>query len=290
MSRPAMRPEPVDFLARMAGSSAGRAHAAQRRLPESILARHIRHQRAVPPLRLSVHGFDVIAEVKRRSPSAGVLARDGLSLTAQARHYVRGGAMALSVLTEPDAFAGDMRHLAQVAGIDGLAVPAMRKDFLVSPYQLLEARAGGAGGVLLIAALLDDYRLREMLRCARTLGLFALVEVFDHGELARAAAVLRRVRRELPARGDGLLLGVNCRDLRSLQVDFGRFAALAPALPADIPVIAESGIGTPAEAAHVAELGYCGALVGTALMRAAEPALQVASILAAGRASARRRG
>ena len=118
----------------------------------------------------------------------------------------------------------------------------MRKDFLVSPYQLLEARVAGAGGVLLIAAMLGDRELREMLRATHQLGLFALVEVFDRPDLDRAVAVIRAAG---PAIDDGrcrTLLGVNCRDLRTLQVDFGRFAELAPHLPRGVPTVAESGV------------------------------------------------
>ena len=274
----------ADFLARMAASSAQRAAAGMQACPPLILEARVRELPPPPPLRLSPQGFDVIAELKRRSPAAGALAGPALRITGQARSYARGGAAALSVLTEPDAFDGDLSHLAQVAGT--VAVPAMRKDFLVAPYQVLEARAAGASGVLLIAAMLDDARLREMLRYAHRLGLFALVEIFDAADLERSVSAIRAAG---PALVDGRcvsLLGVNCRDLRSLQVDFGRFAALAPRLPADIPRVAESGVESAGQAARVAGLGYGLALVGTALMRAPDPAAQVASLLAAGRASA----
>ena len=156
----------------------------------------------------------------------------------------------------------------------------------MSPYQLLEARAAGAGGVLLIAAMLGDHELREMLRAARQLGLFALVEVFDLPDLRRASAHIAAAG---PAVEDGrchTLLGVNCRDLRTLQVDFGRFAALAPHLPHGVPCVAESGVGSAGQAARVAGLGYDVALVGSALMRAPDPARLARELLAAGRASA----
>lgn len=274
----------ADFLARMAASSAQRAAAGMQACPPLILEARVRELPAPPPLRLSPQGFDLIAEVKRRSPAAGALAGASLRITEQAHSYARGGAAALSVLTEPDAFDGDLSHLAQVAGT--VAVPSMRKDFLVAPYQLLEARAAGASGVLLIAAMLSDARLQEMLRYAHRLGLFALVEIFDAADLERSVSAIRRAG---PALVDGhcrSLLGVNCRDLRSLEVDFGRFAALASRLPADIPRVAESGVESASQAARVAGLGYGLALVGTALMRAPDPAAQVASLLAAGRASA----
>jgi indole-3-glycerol phosphate synthase len=276
--------KPSDFLTRMGLCSAQRAAAGMQRCPALILEARLRNLPAPPPLRLSPQGFDLIAEVKRRSPAAGNLAGKALRITEQARSYARGGAAALSVLTEPEAFDGDLSHLQEVAA--AVAAPSMRKDFLVSPYQVLEARAAGASGVLLIAAMLNDAQLQDMLRYAHRLGLFALVEIFDAADLERSVSAIRVAG---PAIVDGRcrsLLGVNCRDLRSLNVDFGRFADLAPHLPADIPRVAESGVESPGQAARVAGLGYGLALVGTSLMRAPDPAAQVASLLAAGRASA----
>ena len=171
-----------DFLIGMGLSSARRAVAGMQRCPALILEARVRKLPAPPPLRLSPQGFDLIAEVKRRSPAAGALAGKALRITEQARSYARGGAAALSVLTEPEAFDGDLSHLQEVAA--AVAVPSMRKDFLVSPYQVLEARAAGASGVLLIAAMLNDAQLQDMLRYAHRLGLFALVEIFDAADLA----------------------------------------------------------------------------------------------------------
>ena len=277
-----------DFLDRMAAASDARARAAEARRPAEALAARAARLPPPPALRLSPQGFDLLAEVKRRSPSAGTLAGSALKVAAQGRNYARGGAAALSVLTEPDEFAGDLAHLKEVAA--AVPVPAMRKDFLVSPYQLLEARAAGAGGVLLIAAILPGTQLKAMVAAAQQLGLFVLLEVFDRAELDRAVAVLRATGPALAAGACRSLVGVNCRDLRTLRVDFGRFAALAPALPRDIPAVAESGVETTAQAARVAALGYDVALVGTALMRAAEPARFAAELLAAGRASAAESG
>ncbi|MEZ5562626.1 MAG: indole-3-glycerol-phosphate synthase [Gammaproteobacteria bacterium] len=282
MNKP--RKRSADFLARMGVSSTLRAVAGMERCPALILEARIRKLPPPPPLRLSPQGFDVIAEVKRRSPAAGGLAPRALRASVHARRYAQGGAAALSVLTEPEAFEGALPHLQEVAA--AVPVPAMRKDFLVSSYQVLEARAAGASGVLLIAAMLNDARLQDMLRCTHRLGLFALVEIFDAADLDRSVAAIRATG---PAIVDGRcrsLLGVNCRDLRSLKVDFGRFAALAPRLPADIPRVAESGVDSASQAARVAGLGYGVALVGTALMRAADPAALVAGLLQAGRASA----
>jgi indole-3-glycerol phosphate synthase len=268
----------------MGVSSALRAVAGMEGCPALILEARMRKLPVPPPLRLSPQGFDVIAEVKRRSPAAGSLAGKSLRITEQARSYARGGAAALSVLTEPEAFDGDLSQLQEVAA--AVATPSMRKDFLVAPYQVLEARAAGASGVLLIAAMLSDARLQDMLRYAHRLGLFALVEIFAAADLDRSVSAIHAAG---PASVDGRcrsLIGVNCRDLRSLKVDFGRFAALAPHLPTDIPRVAESGVESASQAARVAGLGYGLALVGTALMRAPDPARQVASLLAAGRASA----
>jgi indole-3-glycerol phosphate synthase len=273
------------FLARMGMSSTLRAVAGMERCPALILEARVRKLPPPPPLRLSPQGFDVIAEVKRRSPSAGVLAHRTLSITGQGRSYAQGGAAALSVLTEPKAFDGELAHLQAVAAAVA-PLPTMRKDFLVSPYQVLEARAAGASGVLLIAAMLNDARLQDMLRYTHRLGLFALVEIFDAADLDRSVAAIRAAG---PVLVDGRcqsLIGVNCRDLRSLEVNFGRFAELAPHLPADIPRVAESGVESPAQAARVAGLGYGVALVGTALMRAPDPAAFLAELLRAGRASA----
>jgi indole-3-glycerol phosphate synthase len=275
-----------DFLRRMAHHSRARADAAEARRPAEQLAERIVRLPPPPGLLLSTQGFDLIAELKRRSPAAGNLAAGSLNLAAQAREYLRGGAAALSVLTEPSEFDGDLAHLKEVAAT-AAPVPAMRKDFIVAPYQLLEARLAGASGVLLIVALLADRELRALLTASHQLGLFVLVEVFDAAELGRA---LRAVRATGPARDANgrcrSLLGVNCRDLRTLQVDYGRFASLAPQLPVDVPCVAESGVESVAQAARVAGLGYQLALVGTALMRASDPARHAAALLEAGRASA----
>lgn len=156
----------------------------------------------------------------------------------------------------------------------------MRKDFLVDTWQVLEARAAGAGGVLVILAMLDDAAVRELLAAAREQGLFVLLEAFDEADLERAAR-LATDGPEAP-----LLVGVNTRDLKTLQVDPLRLAALAPRLPVGLPAVAESGIRTPDDAAAAARLGYRLALVGTALMRSAAPAKLARAMRDAGRAAA----
>lgn len=271
-----------DFLERMAARSHARVAAARARLGDDSLRAAAVATAPPLPLRLSADGFDLIAEVKRRSPAQGELAARELDPVAQAAAYARAGAAALSVLTEPEEFHGELRDLEQVTAAIG-EVPAMRKDFLVDPYQVWEARAAGAGGVLLVAACLDGEMLARMLETTRELGMFALVEVFDAADLDQCLPVIERAGPPRDAAGARVLLGVNCRNLRTLDVDFGRFAALAPLLPADYPRVAESGISEPADAAAVARLGYGLALVGTALMRAAEPASTAAALLTAAR-------
>ena len=274
-----------DFLARMAAGSRLRLAQAVGVRPEKALRERVAALARPPALQLSSAGFDLIAEVKRRSPAAGTLAAGALDVAAQARSYARGGAAAISVLTEPTEFQGDLGHLKEVAAA-AAPVPAMRKDFLVAPYQVLEARAAGAGGVLLIVAMLDDESLEAMLGEALSLGMFVLIELFDEADLARALTLLAKAWRKAGSAEDRILLGVNCRDLRTLAVDFGRFAALAPHLPRHLPCVAESGVASPEHARRVVELGYRVALVGTALMQSGDPEKATAALLAAGRAAA----
>jgi len=274
----------TDFLAGMQRASEERLAAARAATPEAELLKQIMDMPPAPALQLSDGGFDLIAEIKRRSPSAGQLATATLEPAAQASAYAAGGAVALSVLTEPTQFAGELAHLSSVAQAVP-AVPAMRKDFLVSPYQVLEARAAGAGGVLLIAAMLDAGTLSDMLKTTLDLGMFALVEAFDSQDLAHAVPIMQGLGPATAPSGVRMLIGVNCRDLRTLAVDFDRFAELAPQLPNDMPRVAESGVDGAKQAATVADLGYGLALVGTALMRAESPGSAAAALLAAGRRS-----
>ena len=218
-----------------------------------------------PPV-LDASGFVVIAECKLRAPSSGVLASPAdpdAEAKRRATLYAAAGASAVSVLTEPSRFDG---HLDHVLAASTCSAPVMRKDFLVDPVQVWEARAAGAGGVLLIATMLSDADLSEMLKTAAEAGLFVLVEGFDAEDLARIDSVAPAWTGRQP-----FLAGLNCRDLRTLQVDVARFEALAGSLPKNVPCLAESGIEDAAGAARVKELGYGGVLVGSALMRAADP-------------------
>ncbi|HEX6995767.1 MAG TPA: indole-3-glycerol-phosphate synthase [Gammaproteobacteria bacterium] len=267
------------LLERMAGASRERVRAA--RAVESEGALLARAVATPPPPPLTLGTFDVIAELKLRSPSAGGLARAGLDRDAQVAAYSAGGAAAVSVLTEPTEFGGSLEHLTDAAAL--LAPhgrPVMRKDFLTDPYQVIEARAAGAGGVLIIVTMLSDAEVRALLAAARELELFALLEAFDADDLERIAAL------EIPRGSPPVLAGVNCRNLRTLDVDFGRFAALAPHLPAHLPAVAESGVDGADDVRTVAAAGYRLALVGSALMRAPDPQRALAELVAAGRAAA----
>jgi len=271
----------TSFLDRMAAASRARVEAARRSESEAALAALARAAPAPLPLRLM--GFGLIAELKRRSPAAGGLAGPGFDTGRQLEAYARGGAAAVSVLTEPDEFLGEPGDLEAAAkALRPLGCPVMRKDFLVDAYQVLEARALGASGILLIVAMLDDTALGELVAAAAEQGLFVLLEAFDEDDLERLAKL------RLPA-GPQFLVGVNSRNLRTLAVDFGRFARLAGRLRDDLPAVAESGIETAEAAAAVAGLGYSLALVGSALMRDGDPAEAVGRFLAAGRGAASER-
>ncbi len=275
----------MGLLADMAVASARRARDARTRLSEPELRAQCAALPKVPVLRFSADGFDVIAEFKLRSPSLGDLSAQTADPVARLRGYAEGGAAICSILTEPSRFDGALEHLRVAAGaLAPLNVPVMRKDFLVDPYQVLEARAHGAGGVLLIVRMVERARLVALLDEAAAQGLFVLLEAFDADDL-RIAASLADERR---GRDEQVLMGLNCRDLETLEIDFERFARLRGLLPPAWPAVAESGVTSPAAAARVAALGYRLVLVGTTLMRSADPAQGVRDLLQAGREAALR--
>lgn len=278
----------ADFLSTMAQASRARVDAARRAVPEAALRARIAALPPPPALRRR-GGFDLIAEVKLRSPAAGALsAAAGSDVAGRVVGYADAGAAAISVLTEPTRFDGALAHLeAAAAALASRAVPTLRKDFLVDPYQALEARAAGAGGVLVILRMLPRAALEALIDAALGASLFVLLEAFDEADLGLAQALVA-------ARADcleRLLVGVNCRDLATLEVVPGRLAALAAALegafPRAVGRVAESGVATPAEACGVAAAGYDLALVGSALMRATDPPALAARLIAAGRAARR---
>ncbi len=205
-------------------------------------------------------GSSVIAEVKRRSPSKGELA-DIPDPAALATAYADGGAAAISVLTEQRRFGGSLEDLVAVrAAVD---TPILRKDFIVTSYQLVEARAAGADLALLIVAALDDDDLRRLHDEARELGLTVLVEVHDEAETRRAVAL------------GAELVGVNARNLKTLAVDDDTFGRLAPLVPEDRVLVAESGISGPDDVTRFVGEGARAVLVGEALVRDGDPTAAV---------------
>jgi indole-3-glycerol phosphate synthase len=206
----------------------------------------------------------VLAEIKRASPSAGPI-RAGADPAEIARGYAAGGAAALSVLTDRSYFDGDLGFLARCRGV--VSLPLLRKDFLIDPYQVVEARAGGADAVLLIVAALGPTQLGELLAAAAALQLDALVEVHTVAEAERALAL-------------GVdLLGVNHRDLRTFTLDLSLTGQIAPLCPPGTVVVAESGIRASADLALLGAVGAHAVLVGEALMRAASPGAALRALL-----------
>jgi indole-3-glycerol phosphate synthase len=198
----------------------------------------------------------VIAEFKRRSPSAGTL-RESADVVEMARAYERAGALAMSVLTEEAHFGGSLEDLRAARAACGL--PVLRKDFIVDAYQLYEARAAGADAVLLIVAALGSTELERLHGLARELELDVLVEVHEAQELSRALAV------------GGEVIGINNRDLRDFSVDVERTFALLEEMPAGVTVVSESGISGPEQLERLHRAGVAAVLVGGTLMRAADP-------------------
>ncbi len=242
---------------------------AAQRVPQSALAKEVR---SAPPRRSlqnlaardQARAPAIIAELKRGSPSAGQL-RAAYQPAALAAIYAQAGAAAISVLTEPRYFLGSAAHLRAVR--QAVDLPILRKDFISTPYQVWEAAALGADVVLLIAAGLDLPTLHSLAALAREIGLEVLVEVHDQLELERVSNM------------EQVMLGVNTRDLQTLQVDLEVAARLAPLLPAGRLCIAESGIRTRQDIERLGALGYGGFLIGEALMRAPDIGLHLKTLL-----------
>jgi indole-3-glycerol phosphate synthase len=270
-----------DFLATMAASSRARVAAARQLCSEVDISRWAEAAPQPPKLVLSPQRFDVIAEVKLRSPAVGVLSDADEDVVARVVSYAAAGAAAVSVLTEPERFEGSLDHLEQAARALAAVgtVPAMRKDFLVDPYQVAEARLAGAGGILIIVRMLPVPELLALLAAAKRFGLFVLIECFDTADIMIARDLIAN-----PAvRGMQLLVGVNSRDLVTLKVLPGKLEALADTLPTTVPRVAESGVATAEDAERLALRGYDMALIGSALMTASDPAALLSSMIAAGR-------
>jgi indole-3-glycerol phosphate synthase len=247
----------VDLAEREALTSLAQLKEAARRAPEAL--------DPMPAFRSG--GVSVIAEVKRSSPSKGALApiTDPAALAAS---YQDGGAATISVLTEARRFGGSLEDLRAVRA--AVHVPVLRKDFIVTSYQLWEARAAGADLALLIVAALTQNELESLVDRAQSIGLTPLVEVHDEDEVERALAA------------GATLVGVNARNLKSLEVDRETFARLAPRVPDDVVLVAESGVRGPHDVFELAKQGAHVVLVGETLVRGEDPRTAVADLVAAG--------
>jgi indole-3-glycerol phosphate synthase len=206
----------------------------------------------------------LIAEVKRRSPGAGEI-RSDLDPVALARSYEAGGASALSVLTDRVYFGGSLDDLAAVKR--AVSIPVLRKDFLIDPLQVAEARGAGADAVLLIVRVLEPERLADLARATAEAGMDALVEVHDRAELDVALSV------------GATLVGINSRDLATFDTDLRRVEALAADVPEAVTLVGESGIRNAADVDRLGAAGVDAVLVGTSLMRAASPARALRELL-----------
>jgi indole-3-glycerol phosphate synthase len=241
--------------------------AARRRVPEADLEAHLA---ALPPARdfraalEAGPGVRVIAEVKKASPSAGVLRAD-FDPVALARAYETSGAACISVLTDGPSFQGSLEHLSLIRAAVNL--PLLRKDFLLDRFQLLEARAAGADAVLLIAEILPGDALPNLLGQARDLGLQALVELYDHDNLPRVLSAGAR------------LVGVNNRDLRTFHTSLDHTLELAGTIPPDVCLVSESGIRDRDDVRRLQAAGVRAILVGESLMRAPDVGAQLRALL-----------
>ncbi|MFP5413375.1 MAG: indole-3-glycerol phosphate synthase TrpC [Gammaproteobacteria bacterium] len=266
----------ADILQRIVAVKRDEVAAAQRACSLAEIRAQAEAARAAQPVR----GFEralrariaagrsaVIAEIKKASPSKGVL-REDFAPPAIAASYERGGAACLSVLTDEQFFKGSLAYLR--AARAACALPALRKDFIVDAYQVFEARANGADCILLIAACLSDAQMAEFEAIAHSLDMDVLVEVHDGAELDRALAL------KTP------LLGINNRDLRTFEVSLDTTIGLLDRIPADRLVVTESGILAPADVARMRAAGVNAFLVGEAFMRAPAPGEALAALFGAG--------
>ena len=268
----------MSFLEEACAAARERVAEARRDVPLDALRTRAASLRPPPSFHdaLKAPGLSVIAEVKRSSPSRGRMAEIP-DPGALAKSYAAGGAAAISVLTEPQWFHGSLEDLLAVTR--AVDVPVLRKDFTVDAYQVWEARASGAAAILLIVAALSDAHISGFLRTADDAGIDALVEVHDAGEAKRAVKAWTYA-----GTGRPLILGVNARDLTSLQVDPDRFAEVQKALPEQALAVAESGVKGPDSVRHLPGLGADAVLVGEYVATHHDPEAAVRGLVEAGAA------
>ena len=255
-----------NFLINMAKESHKRFENAAGNLTEKDLRSLCEGMENLEPIDLPINDFHIITEIKKQSPSMGRLAPESFDVKQQAMSYIAGGASMLSVLTEPSRFLGGLEDLQLVANLEH-SIPVMRKDFLVHPYQVSEARHHGANGILIILAILDERQIQAMIQRALDHGMFVLLEAFTKTELHLATNMLSM----FADNSEQLLIGVNCRDLNTLEVNFSNFEKLAADLPNSAMCVAESGVNNLDDLQRVIDMGFGSALIGTALMQSDIP-------------------
>jgi len=260
----------ADLLATIVAATRRIVEVRETREPIDVLRKQVERQEPRPAHQLRAalgrpDRLNVIAECKRRSPSKGVL-RQEYDPAAIARGYAAAGAAAISVLTEPTFFDGSLDHLRAVRA--AVPVPVLRKDFIVSEYQVLEAKAAGADAILLIVAALTSDELRSLAACAARWGLDALVEVHSADELSVALDA------------GATVVGVNNRNLRTLTVDVAASETLIARVPKDVISVSESGLRTSDDLLKLRHLGYRAFLIGERFMTAADPGAALRDLLA----------
>ena len=256
----------AEFLSTIVDHVKAQVEERQRKMPASVLRERPLFHTPTRDFAGSLTGSSrrIIAEVKRASPSKGLI-RDNCEPVEVAKDYAGHGASAISVLTEERFFKGSLSYLEQIRGT--VALPLLRKDFIIDPYQLTEARSYGADAVLFIAALLEPSRLRELREQATALSLDMLVEVHTEEELNAAI------------KAGAQLVGINNRDLKTFEVSLATTERLAPLIPTGMVAVCESGIDTVEQIRRVEELGIHVFLIGEALMRAAQPGKKLKELL-----------
>ncbi len=259
------------FLDRIVAAKRTEVAAAKLSVPQAALEARLPE---APPARDFIRpllgpGVSLIAEVKKASPSKGLL-RPDFDPVGLAKTYSAAGAAAISVLTDEEHFQGSLEHLAAVRQALPDGPPLLRKDFILDPYQAFEARCHGADAILLIAAILDGNLIQELAALARALGMMALVEVHDEREVERALAA------------GAELIGINNRDLRTFETDLAVTERLRPLVPPGVPVVSESGIFTRQDICRLAAANVQAVLIGEALVTAPDPGAKVQELLGEG--------